>query len=220
MATEINSEKDFTNIVTDEDVSVVKFYANYCGACKKIKEPYNDFARDNDDINVIAIDTENDTENIAQKFNISSIPTFMIFKNGKILESFSGGDIERLKSSLLKIRNKDNTDEEHVPVIEITSIEQYLKYVTGPKISIVKFGSETCPPCRQTKKPFSDMAAEDTNNNYLIVDIDNLEELAEASNIMSIPTFKIYKKGILKKSIVGSNMNYLKHTISELSYSS
>jgi len=45
----------------------------------------------------------NDNENLARKFEVSSIPAFMLFKDGKVIENFVGAmDAEELEEKLNK----------------------------------------------------------------------------------------------------------------------
>ena len=66
-------------------LKIVEFYANWCGYCKKqfsVLEDLNDIV-----IGIVDIDAN---KNLVSQFNISSFPTFVIFKNGIEAGRFSG----------------------------------------------------------------------------------------------------------------------------------
>ena len=66
-------------------VKLVEFYTTWCGYCKKQKLELE--AMDKVWIGLIDADKE---AAIAAKYNVSGFPTFLIFKNGKEVERFSG----------------------------------------------------------------------------------------------------------------------------------
>lgn len=90
-------EYKFTTANFEEEVLkselpvLVDFYADWCGPCKmmgpivkEMEEAYDGKMK----IGKLNIDEEMD---IAQKYRVMSIPTFMIFKNGQAVETAVGG---------------------------------------------------------------------------------------------------------------------------------
>ena len=69
---------------------LVDFYAEWCGPCQMMKPRLLDVAeRMGEDAKVIAIDVDKEKE-LAERFHIQSVPTLIIFKNGKQLWRQSG----------------------------------------------------------------------------------------------------------------------------------
>lgn len=83
---------NFAVEVLDSDIPVlVDFYADWCGPCKMMAPIVAEMAQEFDGkmkIGKLNIDEEMD---IAQKYHVMSIPTFMIFKKGQAVETMVGG---------------------------------------------------------------------------------------------------------------------------------
>lgn len=74
---------DFNELINDSKPTLVDFYATWCGPCKmqspiieKVKETVGDTA------NVLKVDIDKNAD-VARKYNVQSIPTLILFKNGE-----------------------------------------------------------------------------------------------------------------------------------------
>ena len=79
--------------------ALVDFYADWCGPCKMIAPIIEEIANERDDITVGKVNVDNDTP-IAIKYNVVSIPTIIIFKNGVEATRIIG---YRQKEDILKL---------------------------------------------------------------------------------------------------------------------
>jgi thioredoxin 1 len=74
----------FNTLIHDNRPVVVDFHATWCSPCKMqssiLKEIATEFG---DRIRVLKIDVDQNRE-IASRYNIQSVPTIMVFKNGDI----------------------------------------------------------------------------------------------------------------------------------------
>ena len=69
---------------------LVDFYAEWCGPCKMMKPRLLDVAeRIGENAKVVEIDVDREKE-LAERYRIQSVPTFIIFKNGQQLWRHSG----------------------------------------------------------------------------------------------------------------------------------
>ncbi|KAK1441647.1 hypothetical protein QVD17_07704 [Tagetes erecta] len=69
---------------------LVDFYATWCGPCQFMGPILNEVSISmGDDIQVVKIDTEKYPQ-IANKYNIEALPTFILFKDGKPCDRFEG----------------------------------------------------------------------------------------------------------------------------------
>lgn len=81
---------NFSSIINSDVPVLVDFYADWCQPCKMMA-PILKQVKDSlgDKVKIIKIDTEKNAA-ISQKYQIRSIPTMLLFKNGKIVWQTSG----------------------------------------------------------------------------------------------------------------------------------
>ncbi|MEI6142738.1 MAG: thioredoxin [Mariniphaga sp.] len=81
---------NFDSIINDNKPIVVDFHALWCGPCKAQSPILKEVAFElGDRVRVIKIDVDQNNE-IANRYQIQSVPTLMIFKNGNLLWKHSG----------------------------------------------------------------------------------------------------------------------------------
>lgn len=75
---------DSNNFLNEINVgtTLVDFYADWCGPCKMIAPIVEEIANERTDITVGKVNVDNDAD-IAIKYGVSSIPTLIVFKDGK-----------------------------------------------------------------------------------------------------------------------------------------
>ena len=67
--------------ITDNEIVLLDFWADWCGPCKQFAPVFEKSSEDNTDVVYGKIDTE-DQQQLAAAAQITSIPTLMAFKNG------------------------------------------------------------------------------------------------------------------------------------------
>lgn len=65
-----------------EGVVLVDFFATWCGPCKMQAPVLEELKEDRSDVKVVKIDVDQETE-IARLYGVMSIPTLILFKDGK-----------------------------------------------------------------------------------------------------------------------------------------
>ncbi|MDU5108198.1 MULTISPECIES: thioredoxin [unclassified Clostridium] len=84
------SEVNFNEVVLNyEGVVLVDFWATWCGPCKMIAPVVEEVSKEVSNARFVKIDVD-ENENLANKYQISSIPTLMIFKNGTPVDTLVG----------------------------------------------------------------------------------------------------------------------------------
>lgn len=84
----IIGENDFQTEVLSKEFVVVDFYADWCGPCRMIL-PFLEEVKDELQVDIVKVNID-DSPNIAAQYNVMSIPTLIIFKNGEKVSSNVG----------------------------------------------------------------------------------------------------------------------------------
>lgn len=82
------TENEFKE-VTKEGKVLVDCYANWCGPCKMLSPIIDKIANENDTYSFYKLDIDQ-AEDIAREYEIMSIPTLLIFEDGKLKETSVG----------------------------------------------------------------------------------------------------------------------------------
>ena len=82
---------DFEREVLQADkLVIVDFWAEWCGPCKMIAPLLDEIARElSDKVKIVKVDVETEGE-LAQQYNISSIPMLLFFKGGAVCDQKLG----------------------------------------------------------------------------------------------------------------------------------
>jgi thioredoxin 1 len=75
--------------ITDNDIVLVDFWAEWCGPCKRFGPVFEKSSEQHPDVVHAKVDTDVEQE-LAQELNISSIPTLMAFREGVLVFSQAG----------------------------------------------------------------------------------------------------------------------------------
>jgi thioredoxin len=101
----LRTKADFDAALSDagSKLVVVDFTAAWCGPCKMIAPKFEQMSKDNPDVAFYKVDVDENDET-AEANGISAMPTFMFFKDGKKIDSFSGANEARLKEFIDKYK--------------------------------------------------------------------------------------------------------------------
>lgn len=93
---------NFNSIINDTKPVIVDFHALWCGPCKVQSPILQQIASElGERVRVIKIDVDQNQE-IANRYQIRSVPTLMIFKNGEIKYKQAGVHTKQQLMSVLQ----------------------------------------------------------------------------------------------------------------------
>ena len=80
-----NKTETFNDIINGEKPVLVDFFAEWCGPCKLMKPILEELhAKMSDDIRIIKVDIDKSPA-ASSHYNVTSVPTLMLFQKGNIL---------------------------------------------------------------------------------------------------------------------------------------
>lgn len=82
--------KDFDQIIQDEKVVLVDFWATWCGPCRMVGPVIDKVAAKYKGKAIVAKVNVDEEQALAAKYNIMSIPTVLVFKNGEKVQEEVG----------------------------------------------------------------------------------------------------------------------------------
>ena len=84
------TESSFDDQVLKSDVPVlVDFYAEWCGPCHVQAPILDELAREIETAKIVKVDVD-ENQQLATRYEISSIPTLLVFKNGQVVARHQG----------------------------------------------------------------------------------------------------------------------------------
>ena len=89
MVLEINSDNFDNEVLAHNGVMVVDFFANWCGPCRKLAPILEEVEGELKNVKFAKINTDENIE-MAKKYQVSGLPTLMVFKNGEAVERIVG----------------------------------------------------------------------------------------------------------------------------------
>ena len=100
------TDANFQSEVINSDLPVlVDFWAEWCGPCKMIGPVLEQVATELDGQAKVGKLNVDDSNELAAKYNVRSIPLLLFFKNGEVKDQIVGANVtkEMLKAKLLAL---------------------------------------------------------------------------------------------------------------------
>jgi thiol-disulfide isomerase/thioredoxin len=95
---EIHSKKEYKKYLSREGLIIVDYSAEWCGPCQKIGPIYQSLAAKYPDATFLHIDIDE-----VPSEEISSVPTFMFYRDGEKIEEFSGASTHKLTGTINRL---------------------------------------------------------------------------------------------------------------------
>ncbi|MFW5991585.1 MAG: thioredoxin [Halanaerobiaceae bacterium] len=86
---EVNDSNFNKEVLKSKQPVLVDFWAEWCGPCRMVAPVVKEIARDYDNIKVCKLNVD-ENQSTASRYGVMSIPTLILFENGKIKEKITG----------------------------------------------------------------------------------------------------------------------------------
>lgn len=96
---------------------------------------------------------------------------------------------------------------------EILGLEQFRAEISSPGVSVVHFEIALNPQCKRLSSFVDTLCGRYPSINFLKVNVEESPDIANAENVRTVPTFKIYKNGSRVKEIVNPTSDVLEASV-------
>jgi len=79
------TEKNFAEVIAGEKPVLVDFWAPWCGPCQMMTPIVKEVAKETKGVVVGKVNIDENPK-LAEKYNVMSVPTFLMFKKGKVVD--------------------------------------------------------------------------------------------------------------------------------------
>jgi len=88
---EVNGQEQWQNeVINSEKPVFVDFWAEWCGPCRMVSPTVEEVSKEYEGkVNFVKVNVDDNNE-LASKYNVFSIPTLAIFRNGKVIAQTAG----------------------------------------------------------------------------------------------------------------------------------
>eukprot|EP01083_Nonionella_stella_P072418 195307_1 len=218
---------DFRNeVINGDGISLVQFYAPWCGHCKQFVPNYNQIGSLLKGVATVgAVDAASDgpQKRIASEYGITGFPTMKMFYNGKVEDVKSrdpsdiisgviqsiqdlvqtrangsgGGSGNQSKSNSSSSRDNNNSSSGS-KVMQLTASNFDEKVYKNPEIVAVAFIAPWCGHCKALIPEWEEAAKKVHGNGAAlgVVDATVEESLASEYGVQGFPTIKIFPGGV------------------------
>jgi thioredoxin 1 len=101
-----SSDRFHDDVLACDLIVLVDFFATWCGPCRVLLPMLETFSSENPDIKVVTVNVDEEPD-IAATYEIKTLPTLLVFKNGKIITrsigSITSYEIEELIQSAMDL---------------------------------------------------------------------------------------------------------------------
>ena len=85
----INKDNFHKEVLNSDKPVLLDFFASWCGPCRMVSPILDEIAEEREDIKVCKVNVDEEPE-LAAKYQVMSIPTLMVIKDGQIVNQSLG----------------------------------------------------------------------------------------------------------------------------------
>ena len=89
MVLTINKDSFQKEVLENQSLVLVDFYADWCGPCRMTGPIIDELSKEISDVRFVKINVDENPD-LASQYQVFSIPTFIVFKNGQVVHQFVG----------------------------------------------------------------------------------------------------------------------------------
>jgi thioredoxin 1 len=124
MATINITAENFEETITDNDIVLVDFWADWCGPCKRFGPVYEKASEEYDGIVFAKLDTDANYE-LTSQLGIEGIPTLMAFREGVLVFNQAGALPGQALKQVLDAVKGLNMEEVHAQVAKLQAEHEH-----------------------------------------------------------------------------------------------
>lgn len=98
---QLNKQNFEQEVLNSRDVVLVDFFATWCGPCKMMAPVLDEIAEEYPQYKICKVNVDEEQE-LAEQYNVMSIPTFIVFKNGNVVNQTLGAKPKNQIIEMLK----------------------------------------------------------------------------------------------------------------------
>ncbi len=84
------SVSEFARLIQDNAIVLVDFWAEWCPHCLSLMPQVDSISKElSGKVSVVKVNA-GEAADVASQFDVTSLPTFLIFKNGELIDRFNG----------------------------------------------------------------------------------------------------------------------------------
>ncbi len=87
--TEVNDSNFQAEVLDGEKPTLVDFWAPWCGPCRMVAPVLEEIAGERDDIRIVKLNVD-ESQQVASKYEVLSIPTLILFRGGQAVHKVIG----------------------------------------------------------------------------------------------------------------------------------
>jgi thioredoxin 1 len=201
----ISDSKEFSSLIQKDHLTIVDFFAEWCGPCKMIAPDLEDMSETYKSTTFIKVDVDK-SPFLAQMYGVQSMPTILFFREGQLLSKVIGADMESVTHKLRVLGGALNVEEEklgeivrdlsdHSPDVFSTLksiLQNIVNFPEEPKYQKIKTSITKVAKLLE-KKPFQilSLAHFEIQGDFLVcTSLDNIKQVTR--DILSMET--LYNK--------------------------